>query len=273
MELTQYLQYIRTHLIKTHAALYEWLEEPEMVHNYRPNPDSWTIAEILEHVALTSHYLLLLIDKGAAKAKRKATPEAIETAIQQNDFDLHRLEIIGMHKAFEWIRPEHMEPSGKKTRLEIQETLADQLRRCLNHLHDLSAGEGLLQLTTMTVADLGKLNVYEYIFFLSLHAQRHLEQMAKNKAAFEQYHYQALQQKLGMHLPILKCVFIDQTEDLNEWMKRNQLDGAQAYDLVYAFWQYLDFLPETNTIPSLEPEVEEVLDRLWEEKQAAESAG
>ena len=42
-------------------------------------------------------------------------------------------------------------------------------------------GEGLLYKTTMTVNELGKINVYEYIYFLSLHAQRHVTQMKKNE--------------------------------------------------------------------------------------------
>jgi hypothetical protein len=43
-------------------------------------------------------------------------------------------------------------------------------------------GEGLLYKTTMTVNELGKINVYEYIYFLSLHAQRHVTQMKKNES-------------------------------------------------------------------------------------------
>ena len=42
-------------------------------------------------------------------------------------------------------------------------------------------GEGLLGKTTMTVNELGKINVYECIYFLSLHAQRHITQMINNE--------------------------------------------------------------------------------------------
>ncbi len=42
-------------------------------------------------------------------------------------------------------------------------------------------GEGLICKTTMTVNELGKINVYEYIYFLSLHAQRHITQMKNNE--------------------------------------------------------------------------------------------
>ena len=50
----------------------------------------------------------------------------------------------------------------------------------------LKNGEGLLFKTTMTVDDLGKLNVYEYIYFLSKHAEQHIQQMEENKFNFSE---------------------------------------------------------------------------------------
>ncbi|MBN8787104.1 MAG: hypothetical protein J0I84_08435 [Terrimonas sp.] len=46
-------------------------------------------------------------------------------------------------------------------------------------------GEGVLYKTTMTVNDLGKIDVYEYIYFLAQHGQRHVTQMEKNEAEFK----------------------------------------------------------------------------------------
>jgi len=90
-----------------------------------------------------------------------------------------------VHKSFDWIRPEHMEPKGNKSALEIKEELLIQLNRCLNQLEKLKNGKGLLYKTTMTVNDLGKLNVYEYVYFLSKHAERHIGQMEENKKEFK----------------------------------------------------------------------------------------
>jgi hypothetical protein len=36
----------------------------------------------------------------------------------------------------------------------------------------------------MTVDNLGKINVYEYIYFLSKHAERHLAQMEGNRLEY-----------------------------------------------------------------------------------------
>ena len=106
--------------------------------------------------------------------------------IKADDFDLEKINKIGQHKSFEWIRPAHMEPTGKKSELTIKEEMITQINRCLNHLKRLKNGEGLLFKTTMTVDNLGKLNVYEYIYFLSKHAERHIQQMEENKIEFEQ---------------------------------------------------------------------------------------
>lgn len=74
-----------------------------------------------------------------------------------------------------------MEPKGELKLSEIRSLIAQQYHQCLNYLNIMKDGEGLLYKTTMTVNELGKINVYEYIYFLSLHAQRHLTQMGNNE--------------------------------------------------------------------------------------------
>ena len=181
MNIINYIQQIQIHLIGTHALIFDWFREEKEIKNYKPVDGGWTIAEILEHVSLTSHYLLILIDKGADKAIRNVHNLSLEDEIENFDWDLERFGRIGILKSFPWTRPEHMEPTGEKTEYEIRSILVNQLRKCLNHLEDLTDGTGLLYKTTMTVNDLGKINVYEYIYFLSKHAERHIYQMKENK--------------------------------------------------------------------------------------------
>ena len=187
MNLTTYLQHIRTHLIQTHAAILEWFQVGEGLMHFRPTDGGWTVAEILEHIALTSHFLLILIDKAADKALRNVQNRSLADQLASFDYDLTRMDRIGRHKSFPWIRPEHMEPQGEKTLVEITATLKEQLDRCLAHLDRLKDGEGLLYSTTMTVDDLGRLNVYEYIYFLSKHAERHLQQLQENRREYERH--------------------------------------------------------------------------------------
>ena len=103
-----------------------------------------------------------------------------------SDYDLSKIDRIGLHKAFAWIRPEHMEPTGQKSETQIKKELIDQLHQCLSCVEQLKNGEGLSYKTTMSVDGLGKLNVYEYIYFLSKHAERHLTQMEENEKEFQE---------------------------------------------------------------------------------------
>ena len=186
MQLKEYIQAIQLHLIETHSKVFNWFKEEIKIKEYKPKDEGWSISEILEHIALTSHFLLILIDKGADKSIRNINEESIEDLLKEEEFNLDKIDRFGMHKSFDWIRPEHMEPTGQKTELEITNQLVSQLNRCLNQLEALKNGEGLRYRTTMTVDGLGKINVYEYIYFLSKHAQRHIKQMEENKSEFEE---------------------------------------------------------------------------------------
>lgn len=184
-ELSSYLQEIKIHLIKTHSEILNWFDEDENLKKYKPIDKGWSISEILEHIALTSHFLLILIDKGTKKAIKNVQNQSLEELEQEFEYDLTRLDEIGITKSFKWIRPEHMQPKGTKNDFAIKEELIDQMKRCLNYLETLKNGEGLQYKTTMTVNQLGKLNVYEYIYFLSKHAQRHIQQMQNNKNEYK----------------------------------------------------------------------------------------
>ena len=175
---------IKTEIHHTQDMLLPWFAKSEGLYNYQPPAGSWSVPEILEHISLCSHYLLILIDKGAKKALNKARntdPAFWDTAAA---FHGDKLDEIGIHASFSWIRPEHMEPTGEKALAAVKTEILEQFDRCLQHLDQMPAGEGFLQKTTMTVNDLGKINVYEYIYFLAKHAQRHVGQMEKIENSF-----------------------------------------------------------------------------------------
>jgi len=181
MNLKSYIQAIQIHLIETHRNLLEWFNENDEIKSYKPIDGGWTISEILEHIALTSHFLLILIDKGSKKALKNINELSLDELLKSEELNLEKIDRIGMHKSFDWIRPEHMEPTGEKENQEIIDQLISQMTRCLNQLETLKNGEGLRYKTTMTVDGLGKINVYEYIQFLSKHAERHIYQKQENK--------------------------------------------------------------------------------------------
>lgn len=172
---------ISTHLTDTFEVIDDWFDEDAACMNYKPNNGGWSITEILEHISLTSHFLLILIDKGVKKALRKAQITDFSAEWDSYSFKNSGLDEIGLYQSFNWIRPEHMEPQSLKTNSEIRSLLKKQLDICLNHLLSMPNGEGILYKTTMTVNNLGKIDVYQYIYFLSKHAERHIAQMQKVK--------------------------------------------------------------------------------------------
>jgi hypothetical protein len=185
MRIENYIQEITESLHTVFAEVDTWFNQSEEVQNYCPHNQGWTIREILEHISLTSHFLLKLIDKGAEKALKNVNQPDLTTALEQYAFDRQKLTEIGIHRSFPWVRPAHMEPTGKMPLEQVRNTIQEQKDRCLAHLDRMPNGEGILYKTTMTVNDLGKIDVYQYIDFLAKHAQRHLTQMEKNRAEFK----------------------------------------------------------------------------------------
>lgn len=175
---------VETSLRTSFSNTYVWFGKDDNLLFYKPANGTWSIAEILEHVSLTNHFLLLIINKTTAKAiKRSLNADAVTVPDNYMEM-LRRVDEVGKHKSFTWIRPEHMEPIGKKLS-DVRLLLDAQLEQCVTNLHSLCKGEGLLVHTTMTVNDLGKIDVYQYLYFLAKHIDRHITQIQVVETEFE----------------------------------------------------------------------------------------
>ena len=173
---------IRNKIKTVFDEVYAWFNVNEDQLNYEPKNGGWNIRKVLEHISLTNHFLLILIKKGTIKAIANAEKMDYDDLLVDYDLDWNKLRAVGEHQSFYWNRPEHMEPTGKIDLADIKIKLQQQLIECLDCLDQLKKGEGVLYKTTMSVNDLGKIDVYHYIFFLALHVKRHLMQMEKIKA-------------------------------------------------------------------------------------------
>ena len=167
----------------TFDSIDAWFDRREELREYKPMDGGWSVKQVLEHIGLTNHFLLILINKGAEKAMREASRLDLQTELLNYHFHRDKLDEIGS-RTFEWIRPSHMEPQGDKAPSEVRQQLRAQLEECLCILDKLKNGEGALCRTAMSVNELGKLDVYEYIYFLARHGQRHLKQMERVEAEF-----------------------------------------------------------------------------------------
>jgi hypothetical protein len=131
--------------------------------------------EILEHITLTSHFLLIVASNGCEKARKHAQDQII----QGSESDLTKLEVIGERGAFTWMRPEHMEPKGKRLS-DVFVTMKSQQEQCNELLSKLKDGEGSLFRVRMSVSQLGRIDLYQWIYFVVQHAKRHIGQMQEN---------------------------------------------------------------------------------------------
>jgi hypothetical protein len=184
MEIKELIKEIKDFLNVTFESIDLWFDKDENLRQYKPQNSGWTIDQILEHIGLTNHFLLILIDKGTNKALANTSKLDIEEELKTYTFHRDKLTEVGLYKSFNWIRPEHMEPKSEKTLTEVRQQLKEQLSICLTYLDRLKNGEGVLYKTTMSVNELGKIDVYEYIYFLAQHGQRHITQMTKNETEF-----------------------------------------------------------------------------------------
>lgn len=168
------IQQVRSALENAFAALDASFAYSDEVRMYEPQDGGWSIDEILEHVTLTNHYLLIIIRKGCIKALRKF---ASQQAILAGESDLERLAPIGHPDAFRWFRPEHMEPTRQQHPEMLRVLLSAQRSECLDLLRQMSHGEGTLYTVCMSVNALGKMDMYQWLYFLALHARRHIAQI------------------------------------------------------------------------------------------------
>ena len=85
MNLKDYIQTIQIHLIDTHNEVLKWFNLGKDIKQYKPLDNGWSIVEILEHIGLTSHFLLILIDKGSDKAIRNINAESIDELLKMRN--------------------------------------------------------------------------------------------------------------------------------------------------------------------------------------------
>ncbi len=173
---------IRDALNTTFARLDDWFDRDETLRQFKPTSGGWSIDQVLEHVTLTNYYLLLTLRKWVQVAEQR---EQRGNQVVDEESDLDCLEVIGERGSFDWVRPEHMEPTGVPTNQEVRSTLHKQHEECQQLLKQMANGMGALCRIKMSVQDFGKIDLYQWLYFLVQHARRHLHQLEEIKAEFE----------------------------------------------------------------------------------------
>jgi hypothetical protein len=163
------VQRVQQALVTTFDQLDTYFEVDADLRQVHPAENEWCIDEILEHITLTSHFLMITLKQSLDKVLRRAETQAI----MDGESDLTRIDRIGDPDAFAWIRPEHMEPTRAVSSEEVRHRMNAQKEEYLAILAQIQHGEGSLHQVRMSVQALGKLDMYEWMYFLIQHAYRH----------------------------------------------------------------------------------------------------
>ena len=172
------IQVVREALLTNFRELDKWFDKDGDLLHFKPEAGQWNAREVLEHISLTNYFLLLIINKSTRRAlDRKHTANTMVLPADYHE-KFEQIDVIGS-RSFGWIRSEHLEPSGLQGMHEIRTLLKQQFAQCMYNLSLLKNGEGRLVLTNMSVNHLGKLDIYQYIYFLTKHIERHIRQMER----------------------------------------------------------------------------------------------
>ena len=169
-------------LSSSFAQALRWVEVDDDVWRARERPGerppSWSVGEVLEHLVLTHHHLLILCDKLAHKSANRLAEGAAPEPGPPSFEALERLAAASV----DWPAPEHMLPTGRATRGEVRAGLERDRARCLALLRAHPAGEGSLHTIRFSPAD-ARLDLYGFLGVIELHLRRHLAQLERARAA------------------------------------------------------------------------------------------
>jgi len=71
MPYTRTILTVRESINNTFREVYPWFDQSPDALGYKPADNGWTIAEILEHITLTSHFLLIVATNGCSVLVRR----------------------------------------------------------------------------------------------------------------------------------------------------------------------------------------------------------
>jgi hypothetical protein len=164
-ELLQYADAQRAVLLAAVAAV------PESARERRPRDDSWSVAEVLEHLHRVEQGVSRLIARQLERARARGLGPETET-----DSLLQSLDHLAILKRGATLpAPEFVQPQGSLTAAAAM-TALEQSRRTMREA--LAPGDGLaLGSVSYPHALLGPLTLYQWVLFLGQHERRHAIQI------------------------------------------------------------------------------------------------
>lgn len=140
---------------------------------FRPSPDAWSIAEIVEHLSIIEGQLSRLFAMMVKKAGSAVAPEAQAEGQSFRPVDLSKFVERSLKEKYN--APETVRPSGE---VAVADSL-DRMRRSRAALHELRPKLESMDLSGATYPHpaFGPLDLYQWLAFVGVHEDRHLRQI------------------------------------------------------------------------------------------------
>jgi uncharacterized damage-inducible protein DinB len=144
---------------------------PEPLRDRRPDPDVWSVAEVLEHLYRVERGIARLI----ARTLERAGPGEIELE-HENGSVLGSLDALGLlDRSQPLSAPEPVMPRGELTAIQAMAALTESRNALVSAL---KSGDGLaLGRLRHHHPLLGQLNLYQWVLFVGQHEARHAGQL------------------------------------------------------------------------------------------------
>ena len=140
--------------------------------NYKSSPESWSIANCLEHITISENAFADML-KGTLESM---PDEAMKTGSTMTDDDLYGM-ISSREKKVTTSEP--FEPSGKFGTYE--ETLANFTAKRTEHIEFMKTSEADFR-NHFKEMPFGTIDAYQMVLFMAGHTERHVKQMEQVKA-------------------------------------------------------------------------------------------
>jgi hypothetical protein len=155
------------------VARYGSLSEPERT--YRASENAWSAEQIIEHLAITEIGMVRLINKLLGRAEEAGVPAAADGSIPPFTMD-EFIRATGIKLE----APDRVQPTGA---MNGDQAMAS-LKATRGEIRALRPRLAAVDLSGATFSHpfAGPLNLYQWLAFIGLHEQRHLDQMERTVA-------------------------------------------------------------------------------------------
>jgi|SRR5579871_1249542 len=147
---------------------FEYLSETQL--KFKPQPDRWSIADCVEHVALTEDGMYARVTKGA--------PNPAGAALDPEKYERFVSAVIARRRKV--VAPDPMQPTGhfasiataREQFVTSRARAIEYVRACTGDLRTLFAKHPLL----------GDIDCYQFLLLLAVHPARHAAQIEEIKS-------------------------------------------------------------------------------------------